>query len=238
MLLTVCSTCAGCSGFGIGDSGLGIGGVSVKNGMQLLSDGPKDAKDIFIFAHGAGGPMDATFMNVVARGVAECGVRVVRFEFPYMAARREGKRKGAPDRQPVLLASWREVIEELGGGDKVVIGGKSMGGRMASLVADEVAARGLICLGYPFHPPGQPEKLRTTHLHDLQTPTLILQGERDPFGPKDEVAKYELSPSIRVEWLADGDHSFKPRRSLSGVTERQNLAAATEFICRFFRTLG
>jgi len=204
--------------------------------VQLLSDGPKDAKDILILAHGAGGPMDAPFMNVIARDVAACGVRVARFEFRYMAARREGKKKGAPDRQPVLLATWREVIDQLGGGEKVVIGGKSMGGRMASLVADEVRARGLICLGYPFHPPGRPETLRTTHLRDLKTPTLIVQGERDQFGGKDEVAKYDLSPTIRVEWLTDGDHSFKPRSS-SGVTELQNLASATEAICRFFGTL-
>ncbi len=204
--------------------------------MRLLSDGPDDSKDIFVFAHGAGGPMDAPFMNKIARGVAQCGVRVVRFEFPYMAARREGKKKGAPDRQPVLLAAFRAVVEELGGGQRVVIGGKSMGGRMASMVADELHVRGLISLGYPFHPPGRPEKLRTEHLRDLRTPTLFLQGERDQFGGRDEVIRYELSPSIRVEWLTDGDHSFKPRAS-SGVKEGDNLAASTAAICSFLRSL-
>ncbi len=146
-----------------------------------------------------------------------------------MAARREGKKKGAPDREPVLLATWREVVTGLGGGEKVVIGGKSMGGRMASLIADEVRARGLVCLGYPFHPPGQ---------HELQTPTLILQGTRDPFGGADDVATYKLSRSIHMAWLPDGDHSFKPRAS-SGVTESQNLTTAVDAICRFIRrTLG
>ena len=107
-----------------------------------------------------------------------------------------------------------------------------MGGRMASMIADETAARGLICLGYPFHPPGSPEKLRTKHLALLKTPALILQGERDPFGTREDVGSYELSPSIRVEWLKDGDHSFKPRAK-SGVTEQGNLDHAVKFICEF-----
>jgi predicted alpha/beta-hydrolase family hydrolase len=175
-------------------------------------------------------------MNRVAAGVAECGIRVVRFEFPYMAARRSGG-KGAPDREPVLLDSWRQVVAELGGGPSVVIGGKSMGGRMASLIADELHVRGLICLGYPFHPPGQPEKLRTKHLATLKTRTLILQGERDPFGMPPEVSRYELSPSIRVEWIPDGDHSFKPRVS-SGATEKGNLSHAITRICEFAHQPG
>ena len=124
--------------------------------------------------------MDSPYMDRVAEGVAECGIRVVRFEFPYMAARRSGGKRGAPDREPVLLDSWRQVVAELGGGPSVVIGGKSMGGRMASLIADELHVRGLVCLGYPFHPPGQPEKLRTKHLAALKTRALVIQGERDP----------------------------------------------------------
>jgi predicted alpha/beta-hydrolase family hydrolase len=92
--------------------------------------------------------------------------------------------------------------------------------------------RGLVCLGYPFHPPGAPEKLRTKHLETLKTPALILQGERDPFGPRDEVARYKLSKSIRIEWLADGDHSFKPRKS-SGFSEADHLAKAAEMIAAF-----
>jgi predicted alpha/beta-hydrolase family hydrolase len=176
----------------------------------LLSDGPPSALPIFLFAHGAGGAMDTSFMNVVARGLGEAGIRVVRFEFPYMARRREGTGGGgAPDRQPVLLDSFRSVVEEHGGGDQVVVGGKSMGGRMASMIADEVGARGLLCFGYPFHPPGKPEQLRTAHLEELRTPALIVQGTRDPFGKPDEVAEYPLSPKIRVEWLQGGDHSLK-----------------------------
>ncbi|HEY8712361.1 MAG TPA: alpha/beta family hydrolase [Thermoanaerobaculia bacterium] len=200
--------------------------------VELLTNGPSDARNVLVLAHGAGGAMDSPFMNRVAGGVAACGIRVVRFEFPYMAARRSGGKRGAPDREPVLLDAWRSVVEELGGGPSLAIGGKSLGGRMASLVAEELHVRTLICLGYPFHPPGQVEKLRTKHLAALRTRTLIVQGERDPFGTMAEVSRYELSPSIQMEWLTDGDHSFKPRVS-SGATENGNLSRSVELICQF-----
>jgi predicted alpha/beta-hydrolase family hydrolase len=205
---------------------------------DLLFDGPEGAAATVVLAHGAGAPMNTPFMNSVARGLASGGdVRVVRFEFPYMRARREtGRRTGAPDREPVLRKSWIEVVERLGGGARLVIGGKSMGGRIASLVADEVGARGLVCLGYPFHPPGRPDKLRTKHLETLATPALIVQGTRDTFGTPEDVDGYRLSKSIRIEWIEDGDHSFKPRAA-SGRTEAQNLAAAVDAVREFLATI-
>ena len=205
---------------------------------DLLFDGPEDAATTFVLAHGAGAPMNTPFMNSVARGLAAGGVRVVRFEFPYMRARREtGRRGGAPDREPVLRNSWKEVVEKLGGGRKVVIGGKSMGGRIASMVADEVGARGLVCLGYPFHPPGRPDKLRTEHLETLATPALIVQGTRDAFGTPEDVAGYALSEAIRLVWLEDGDHSWKPRAA-SGRTEAQNMADGIAAIREFVAGLS
>ncbi|MDP9194741.1 MAG: alpha/beta fold hydrolase [Acidobacteriota bacterium] len=180
--------------------------------MNYLTDGPESATPTFLFAHGAGGAMDTSFMNIVAKALGERGIRVVRFEFPYMAARRtSAKRGGAPDRQLVLLDTYRRVVEELGGGEKVIVGGKSMGGRMASMIADEVGARGLLVFGYPFHPPGKPQQLRTAHLEYLRTPSLILQGTRDIFGTREDVATYTLSPAIRIEWMEGGDHSLKGR---------------------------
>src|SRR5260370_12988676 len=122
---------------------------------QLIYDGPKDAAATLVLAHGAGAAMDSPFMNRIAAGVAEWGIRVARFEFPYMDARRRTGKGGAPDREPVLRAAWLEVIERLGGGPRLVIGGKSMGGRIASLIADEAGVKGLVCLGYPFHAPGR-----------------------------------------------------------------------------------
>jgi len=203
---------------------------------KLLIDGPKDAPWTIALAHGAGAPMDSPFMSIMAQGLAKRGYRVARFEFPYMAARRTGGRRGAPDREPVLRETWLAVVESLGR-ERLIIGGKSMGGRIASMVADEAAVAGLVCLGYPFHPVGKPTQLRVKHLEELKTPTLILQGERDPFGGRDDVATYKLSRAIRVHWLTDGDHSFKPRKS-AGVTEAQNLETAIAEIDKFARSLA
>lgn len=205
---------------------------------RFLVDGPARAPLTLVLAHGAGAPMDSPFMNAVAAGVAKSGFRVLRFEFPYMRARREGKRK-PPDRGPVLEAAWRDAIREAAGknGAKAVaIGGKSMGGRIASMVADEAGVAGLVCLGYPFHPPGQPDKLRVAHLENLNTPAMILQGERDAFGTREEIARYPLSKRIRILFLPDGDHSFKPRVS-SGRTEKQNLDEAVGLVSGFLGSL-
>ena len=157
--------------------------------------------------------MASPFMTAFACGLAGQGHRVVRFEFPYMAERRQG-RKRPPDREPVLRETWLSVVRQLGPehsrGRRLVIGGKSMGGRIASLVADEAGVAGLVCLGYPFHPVGKPDQLRVAHLANLATPTLIVQGERDPFGNREEIAVDRFSSSITIRWIADGDHSFKP----------------------------
>ena len=181
--------------------------------------------------------MDSRYMAVVSEGLARLGLRVVRFEFPYMRTRREGAARRPPDREPVLRERWREVIAAHRDGPPVVIGGKSLGGRIASLVADEEQVRGLVCLGYPFHPPGRPERTRTKHLATLRTPALIVQGTRDPFGTPDEVAAYTLSPAIRIHWVVDGDHSLKPRRP-SGRTEEQNFAEAVAVVARFAREVA
>lgn len=205
--------------------------------LDLRYDGPEaDARATLVLAHGAGAPMDSPFMERMAQRLGARGFRVVRFEFPYMRERRETGRRRPPDREPVLRQAWRVVVEELGGGAGLVLGGKSMGGRMASLVADELGARGLVCLGYPFHPPGQPTKLRVAHLEDLRTPALIVQGTRDPFGTREEVAGYRLSDRIRLIWSEDGDHSFKPRAA-SGRTEEQSLAEAEVAVAEFLEAL-
>jgi uncharacterized protein len=197
-----------------------------------LIDGPENAAATVLLAHGAGAPMDSPFMEAMASGLAQWGWRVVRFEFPYMARMRETGRRQGPDRMPVLQEAFRQKVrleKTEQPGRPVFIGGKSMGGRVASLLVDEQAAsggvRGCLCLGYPFHPPGKPQQQRTEHLAALQTPTLILQGERDSFGRREEVETYNLSPQVQVRWIPSGDHSFKPTRS-SGLSEEQNLATA------------
>ena len=198
---------------------------------DFLFDGPDGAAKTLVLAHGAGAPMESEFMDFFAAGLAANGIRVARFEFPYMVIRREDGKRRPPDRAPVLLGTYLQVAAELGP-DNLVIGGKSMGGRIASMVADEAGAAGLVCLGYPFHPPGKPEKLRTEHLAGLKTPALILQGERDPFGRRAEVEGYALSKSIAVDFLADGDHDLKPRKA-SGRTRKENWAEAVARIAGF-----
>lgn len=202
---------------------------------ELLIEGSPKAKGTIVLAHGAGAGMDSPFMAAFADGLAAAGIRVARFEFPYMAERRRTGTQRPPDREPVLRETWLNVIEQFGA-KRLVIGGKSMGGRIASIVADEAGVAGLVCLGYPFHPTGQPDKLRTEHLHELKTPTLILQGERDAFGNQTDVSGYKLSPAIHVHWLADGDHSFKPRKA-SGRTEQENWEAGIAKVLQFVRHL-
>lgn len=202
----------------------------------FLHDGPAGAGDLILLAHGAGAPMDSPFMAAFAEGLAGHGARVVRFEFPYMARRRECGVKRPPDRAPVLLEAWRQVIAVFPR-RRPILAGKSMGGRMASLIADEVGARGLVCLGYPFHPPRRPERLRTEHLAGLKTATLIVQGSRDSLGSREEVANYDLSPAISLHWAEDGDHSLKPRRK-SGRTEAENWAEALAAIQAFVSRLA
>jgi predicted alpha/beta-hydrolase family hydrolase len=187
-----------------------------------------------VLAHGAGAPMDTPFMNAMAEGLAGRGMLVSRFEFPYMARRRVDGKRGGPGSPKVLLQTWRDVIAESAANLPLFIGGKSMGGRIASMVAGEPGVEGVICLGYPFHPPGKPEKLRTEHLEQIPVPTLILQGERDPFGKPDEVSEYRLSSLIEVVWIPDGDHSLKPRKK-SGQTEEGNLSLAVEQAARFVK---
>lgn len=174
-------------------------------------------------------------MESMALGLAKQGIRVVRFEFAYMDERRQSGNRKPPDREPKLRAAWHEVIDQLGS-PGLVIGGKSMGGRIASLVADEAEVAGLVCLGYPFHPTGKPDKLRIDHLRNISTPSLIVQGERDPFGNRSEVEEFKLAKSVQIDWLPDGDHGFKPRKA-SGATQEENWSAAVNRVATFVKSL-
>lgn len=192
----------------------------------------------YIFAHGAGAPMDSDFMQDMAVSLCALGIRVIRFEFPYMVERRETGKRRPPNRQPELLESWRAIIAavEQAYTDPLWIGGKSMGGRMATLLLGaaepKLAVTGAICFGYPFHPQGKPEKLRTEHLIDMPVPILIIQGSRDALGCIDEVAGYDLSEAVVLHWLDDGDHDLKPRVK-SGFTHQQHKHTAATSACQF-----
>ncbi|MER9545974.1 alpha/beta fold hydrolase [Mesorhizobium sp. M0437] len=202
----------------------------------FLFDGPDTAAIIILLAHGAGAPMDSASMTATAKALAEAGFRVARFEFHYMAARRYGHRKPPPRAETVNPEYVKAIADLRAKGVKgpLIIGGKSMGGRVASMIADEMFSNGeisgLLCLGYPFHPPGKPTQLRTKHLADLKTPTLIFQGTRDEFGTKDEVANYALSDAIEIFWLEDGDHDLKPRKNISGFSTADHLKTLADAV--------
>jgi predicted alpha/beta-hydrolase family hydrolase len=207
---------------------------------DFLITGPPDAAVRFLCAHGAGAGMETPFLATVAGLLAERGIATCRFEFAYMAARRQGGSRKPPPRAERLVDEYRAAVAALPAGAPLLIGGKSMGGRVASLVADELFAAkriaGLACLGYPFHPPNKPGQLRTAHLQALACPALIVQGERDPFGGRTEVEAYKLSRAIRFHWAGDGDHDLGPRGG-SGFTRKGNLNAAADAVAAFAREL-
>jgi hypothetical protein len=204
---------------------------------RFLHDSPAEALATILLAHGAGAPMDSASMTAAAKALAAVSLHVVRFEFSYMAARRTGEGRKPPPRAEKLTGEYLAAVEELDAARPLIIGGKSMGGRVASMVADDLFAEkaiaGLVCLGYPFHPPNKPAQLRTKHLERLKTPTLICQGTRDEFGTRDEVAGYSLSDKIQILWLEDGDHDLKPRKKISGYSAADHLKTMADAVAAF-----
>lgn len=187
--------------------------------------------------------MTSPWLEALTDAIVEAGVCVARFEFAYMAARREGKRTPPPKAErciPEYIAMVETYSRHLPASRRLVIGGKSMGGRVASLSADDLYAKrfvsGLICLSYPFHPPKRPNELRTAHLEHLATPAMIVQGERDPFGTPAEIKTYALSPAVKVAVIKDGDHDLAPRAS-SGTTLSNNISEAARLVCLFCQSL-
>lgn len=191
-----------------------------------------------VLAHGAGVGMDAPFMSRMAEKTAGEGIAVARFEFAYMAARRSGGPRRPPPRAEALIAEYSAALSAvLAGRDgPVLIGGKSMGGRVAAMLAGrdglDRRVRGVVCLGYPFHPTGKPDQWRLAPLEAARLPVLIAQGERDPFGNRDEVSAVALPDTVRIAWLEDGDHDLKPR-ARAAADWNGNLADTAAAIAAF-----
>ena len=202
---------------------------------EVIREGAVDAPVRILLAHGAGAGMEHAFLAELSRLLAGPDIEVVRFNFPYMTRRAQDGKRRPPDRQPVLLAHWREMVREFAH-PRLFLAGKSMGGRMAAEISDEIYcemnAAGLLILGYPFHPPARPDRWRGEVLKQIKTPTLLLQGERDTFGSRVELADFPFSSAVSVHWLTDGDHGFKPRKS-SGLCEQDNLQQAASRIRQF-----
>lgn len=163
-------------------------------------------------------------------------MRVVRFNFPYMVKRAQDGKRRPPDRAPKLLEDFEQKIAAFYRQEgSLFLAGKSMGGRMASHLAEHPQVAGVMCLGFPFHPPGKPDNFKGEHLASLTKPTLILQGERDTFGTQQECQGFSLSDAVDLVFIPDGDHGFKPRVK-SGFTEQGNRRLAVESMVEFIRT--
>nr|WP_290696812.1 alpha/beta fold hydrolase [Halomonas sp. UBA3074] len=189
-----------------------------------------------LFAHGAGAGHQSPFMRQFVTSLADRGVQVLCIDFPYMQQMQEtGKRRPPPPiaQSVKQLAAWYALLAPLFS-MPLWVGGKSMGGRVATLLASQQTCPGVVVAGYPFHPTKAPDKLRLDHWPATVCPMLILQGERDPFGNREEVESYTLPANAQLAWLKDGDHDFKPRRS-SGLTQTVLIDEATQVAASFVR---
>nr|WP_240036491.1 alpha/beta family hydrolase [Halomonas urmiana] len=191
-----------------------------------------------LIAHGAGAGQDSTFMQRLRVSLATVGVQTLAFEFDYLQTmRREGRRRppSSVERLVDELSLWCDSVSHRDL-PPPWLGGKSMGGRVASMLAAQAPHRtspaGLVLCGYPFHPPGKPERLRLAHWPSLASPTLVVQGSRDPFGTREQVAGYALPEVAHLHWLEDGDHDWKPRRA-SGRDQAALITEACDTIAAF-----
>lgn len=205
--------------------------------MNIIYNGLETAP-LFVFAHGAGAAMDSDFMVRVSTGLVMHNIRVARFNFNYMQQAIDSGKSRPPERATQLIKQFKTLLAKIN--TPCVIGGKSMGGRMASLLAAQLDTdkatniKGVACLGYPFHPMGKLKKLRIDHFSDVGLPQLIIQGTRDPLGSESDVNGYSLPECIQWLWLDDGDHNLKPRIK-SGFSYAQHLEKSIWHLANFIK---
>ena len=194
---------------------------------NILINGPKEAKNILLLAHGAGAPMDSTFMNTISDGLNNNGIITFRFEFPYMEKRRSGKNT-FPDKLDVLCDFYKKIyfnIKKINPDKNIWLGGKSMRGRVSTLISRSLDIKGVIVFGYPFHPINKLDKLRLESLQLSGPPILIIQGTRDKFGTITEVKKYKIHKNNTIFWIKDGDHSYNTLKK-SGLSSKDAIVQA------------
>lgn len=195
-----------------------------------------------VLAHGAGAGNQHEFMDTLSKSLCESGIEVISFNFDYMVRQYQEQKKRPPDRQDKLLARFELEIQKAAIDNlPLFIAGKSMGGRMATLYSGEALDKvnGVIVYGYPFIPPGKPEKLqqRMAHFAEATTPVLICQGERDTFGNKSLLQDLSMPKQFELEWITSGDHSFKPLKS-SGLDSLDNIQRAAALTTSFIKRLS
>ncbi len=188
--------------------------------------------------------MDSAFMEKLANALAAEGVAVARFEFAYMAGRRTGGPKKPPPRADRLTGEFQTALQTLlrDSGGPLLLGGKSMGGRVAAMLGGGGSlpqrVRGICCFGYPFHPTGKPDaEWRLSPLEESKRPVLVLQGDRDPFGSKVELDAVALPGSVTLTYLEDGNHDFGPRGK-SPATLDGNIQKAAKEVASFTGSLA
>ncbi|WP_143869668.1 alpha/beta family hydrolase [Catenovulum sediminis] len=194
-----------------------------------------------ILAHGAGAGSDSDFMQQVCNKITKhqqevhaLSIKVILFDFPYMQTIKESGKKRPPDRMPTLVDAYLAQIDKVPADAKLFVGGKSMGSRVAlnAYLQSKRPIDGFIALGYPFHPPGKPEKHRIDLLNQCDLPGLIIQGERDTFGNRDQVGKFTVQDNYEIRWIEKADHSLKPLKS-TGLDSDDTLNEASEYIKEF-----
>lgn len=207
--------------------------------VDVIYQGPKRGVErAVLLAHGAGADMNAAALTTVADALADAKIASLRFNFPYKAAGRK-----SPDRPPVLLAAVREAAADLAQRTKLpveqlVMGGRSMGGRICSMVGAVDGAAGLVLLGYPLHPPGKADNLRVEHFPKLTMPVLFVSGTRDAFGSPAELKQHAkmIKGTVSWHWIETGDHGFKTLKS-SGITADAALSGAAKAVVAFVTNL-
>lgn len=204
------------------------------NSTSVLIDNVEHATALVVFAHGAGADKSSEFMEQVAQLLNQASINVIRFNFDYMDKRLVDGKRYPPDRMPKLRECFLKTISEIDSALPLFLIGKSMGGRVAATLVEESLekVKGVVCMGYPFHPQNKPEKLRLEPLQNNQKPVLVLQGDRDALGNKQEIAQYQMSKLCHIEFFDDGDHNLKPRVK-SGFTHHQHLERAALSIRKF-----
>ncbi|QJR79686.1 alpha/beta fold hydrolase [Alteromonas pelagimontana] len=203
--------------------------------FSYIREDAEASQALLLLAHGAGAGKSSAFIEEIASLLVARRIAVIRFDFPYMQQMTDTGKRRPPDSSEKLQAHFVALCEQMKREFPmlpVFLGGKSMGGRIATTILGNTTTEGAVVFGYPFHPPGKPEKLRTAHLETLTKPVKIIQGSRDTFGSQEECKKYDLSPAVSVNFLTDGDHSLKPRKA-SGFTHQQHLEQAADLTAEF-----